>query len=377
VGLNSALPLLRFWIALLLLSACSPQAAAPARTLPPPNVTVLPYQSPAPSPTGTLSVEAEIAPYTIAGLRVHDFKGGNISLLAQTGDTKIYKRYRIAYPSDGLTITGVLQIPADGQAPFPVIVMNHGYFNRESYSSGDGTDRAAEFLNRRGYLTLSPDYRSWGLSDIGPSLFYSGLAIDVVNLINSVGSIPQADPDRIGIWGHSMGGGVTMKVLMVDTPVKSAVLYSTVSADNAELIERWGPGCSGDIAAGESYYGCNSSDILPADLAPPLKEAYFSAARDTELLRDTSPIHHLDLVKVPVQIHYGTDDGKVFSGTPPEWSRELYQGLRQAGVESELFAYDGQEHSFRADAWFAFMERTAQFFDRTVKDPPPPASTGS
>jgi dipeptidyl aminopeptidase/acylaminoacyl peptidase len=253
-----------------------------------------------------------------------------------------------------------------GKPPYPVIVMNHGFFTRADYTSGDGTDRAAEFLNRRGFLTISSDYRSWGQSDIGPSLFYSGLVLDVVNLIRAIPSIPQADPDRIGIWGHSMGGGVTMKVLMLDTPVRAAVLYSTVSADDEDLIQRWGPGCFGDIATGERYYGCNSSDILPDDLPESLKEAYRTAAGDPEMLRETSPYYHLDLVKVPIQINYGTDDGVTIAGTPPDWSRKLHKALLEAGVESELFAYDGQGHSFLADAWFAFMERSARFFDETL-----------
>lgn len=358
-------------LSLALLSACAPQMAAPAKALPPPIVTIFPFQSPtpAPTPTQTPTVAEAIQPYTIEGLRQRVFKSGKITLLSELEKTEIFTRYRISYASDGLTITGILQIPAEGTPPFPVIVMNHGYFNRSAFSSGDGTDRAAEYLNRHGYLTISPDYRSWGDSDVGSSLFYSGLAIDVVNLVQAIPSIPQADPERIGMWGHSMGGGVTMRVLMLDTPVRAAVLYSTVSADFADVIQRWGMGCIGDIATGEQLYGCNSSDIIPEDLPPSLLEAYKVAARDPDLLREVSPFDHLDLVSVPVQIHYGTEDGKSYGSTPPDWSRKLDQGLIDAGKEVELFAYEAQGHSFFADAWVAFMERSAQFFDRTVKNP--------
>lgn len=337
--------------------------------LPTPRVLLVPFETATPSavPTRTPSPDELIFPFTIDGLEKHDFRGGNISLLQELDGTDDYKRYRIAYPSDGLTITGVLQIPRKGEAPFPVVIMNHGYFNRADFSPGDGTARAAEFLNRRGYLTIASDYRSWGDSDIGPSLFYSGLVIDVVNLIHAVHSIPQADPERIGIWGHSMGGGVTLKVLMLDTRVRAAVLYSTVSADYADLIERWGPGCIGDIATGERYYGCNSSDILPVDMSPALQDAYFLAVSDSEMLKQVSPIDHLDRIRVPIQIHYGTEDGKTTAGTPPEWSRKLQEALLEAGVQSELFAYEGQGHSFLADSWYAFMERTARFFDQNLK----------
>lgn len=370
---------LRLLVLALFLSACAvpPVAAAtstPAR-LEAAVVADTPTPTLIPSPTATPTVEQWILPYTIAGLRQHKFQSGKVTVLETLEKTDVYTRYRISYPSDGLTITGILQIPVEGREPFPVIVMNHGFFSRWEYHPGDGTDRAAEFLNRRGYLTVSSDYRSWGGSDEGPSLFYSGLAIDVVNLIRALPSIPQADSSRVGIWGHSMGGGVTMKVLTLDPSagsgfVRAAVLYSTVSADNADLVERWGMGCIGDIAEGEARYGCNSSDVLPESLPQGLISAYEFSALDADLNKAVSPYYHLDLVQVPVQIHYGTADGVDYAGTPPEWSKKLYQGLVDANRPAEIFAYDGEKHSFFADEWFAFMERTAAFFDTYVKGAP-------
>jgi dipeptidyl aminopeptidase/acylaminoacyl peptidase len=282
--------------------------------------------------------------------------------------TDIYKRYPISYLSDGLRITGTMQVPVEGRAPFPVIVMNHGFFNREEYHSGDGTDRAAEYLNKHGYLTLSSDYRSWGGSEIGPSLYYSGLVRDVVNLMNGVRSLPQADANRIGLWGHSMGGGVTMKVLMLQTPARAAVLYSTVSADDADVLARWGLGCIGDIPAGEHQLGCNSSDVIPLDLPPELIKAYYESSLDADALKETSPFYHLDLVTVPIQIHYGEDDGKTLNGTPPEWSRKLYDALKVANKRVEIYGYEGELHSFNGDNWIALMERSSHFFDEYVKN---------
>lgn len=325
-----------------------------------------------------------IHPYTIEGLREHHFQSGEIRIREALVQNESYTVYYIDYPSDGLTITGVMYVPA-GEGPFPVIVMNHGYFNRGNYFSGDGTDRAAEVLVKRGYITISPDYRSWGDSDTGQSFFYSGLAIDVVNLLNAIPSISQADPERIGIWGHSMGGGVTMKVLTIlggraglseseariETTIKAAVLYSTVSADFSDLIERWGPGCYGDVAAGELLYGCNSSDIIPELLPRGLQDAYMFAVADESQLKKVSPINYLGSITTPIQINYGTEDGKELSGTPPEWSRNLYDAFMAADRQNvEIFAYDGQGHSFKEDAWFAFMERTSRFFDEYVKNAP-------
>jgi len=322
---------------------------------------------PTPSPTEELTPADWLHPYTIEGLRERSYTSAPLRGREETLKTSVFTRYGITYESDGLLVTGTMQIPVQGAPPYPVILMNHGYFNRSEYRSGDGTDRAAEYLNRHGYLTLSSDYRSWGGSESGPSLYYSGLVIDVVNLMRAAESIPEADASRIGMWGHSMGGGVTMKVLMLETPVLAAVLYSTVSADDADMLARWGLGCIGDIDAGENQTDCNSSDVVPLDLPPELIRAYYEASIDPTLLQGIAPIHNLSLVRVPVQIHYGTEDGQNMAGTPPEWSRKLYDALLLAGKTVELFAYEGEKHSFVGDDWVAFMERSAHFFDKYVK----------
>jgi len=355
------------------LAACQPSlsASSPA-TLPPPHV-VIETITPSPIPTltsyssATPTIQESIFPYTIDGLRQHDFQGGKIHIRSTLDENESYTSYLIDYPSEGLTITGVMQIPA-GDGPFPVILMNHGFFSRGIYHSGDGTDRASAFLAEHGYITLASDYRSWGDSDIGYSFFYSGLVTDVINLMNAIPSIPKADKDRIGIWGHSMGAGVTMKVLTIDPRLKAAVLYSPVSADDLDIINRWGMGCFGDIATGEKVIGCNSSDVIPDSLPQNMRDAYRFAAHDADTLKRIAPFHHLDLVTAPVQIHYGTADGKFISGTPPEWSLKLNQGLLDAGKDVQLFRYEGEGHSFIGQPWFDFMGRTLRFFDEYVKN---------
>jgi len=305
--------------------------------------------------------------YTIEGLRAHHFKNGPITIRKTLLETENFTRYLIEYPSDNLTITGIMQVPRVGDPPYPVIVMNHGFFSRTVYNSGDGTDRAAEFLNRRGYLTVSSDYRSWGRSGTAESLFYSGLAVDVINLMNALPSYPIADVNRIGMWGHSMGGGVTLKVLTIDHRVKAAVLYSSVSADFRDILERWGPGCLGDVYEGELAFGCNSSDILPLNLPADLTGSYFDSVTDPVMLEAVSPLYHFDLVKIPIQIAYGTEDGQVSSGTPPQWSIKMYDAFVAAGANAQIFAFKGEKHSFIGEPWFQFMAHTQLFFDKYVK----------
>jgi len=353
------------------LAACQQSSVSPTAALPPPHV-VIETITPQPSETFTPELSQTptaypflIYPYTIQGLREHQYQSGDITTLSTINVAEEYTRYLISYPSGGLTITGIMQIPA-GEGLFPVIVMNHGYYNRSAYNSGDGTDRAAEYLVRRGYITLASDYRSWGASDVGHSFFHTGLVADVINLLNAIPSIPQADPNRIGMWGHSMGGGITTKILTLSTPIRAAVLYAPNSADDADLIARWGYGCIGDIPAGEVLETCNSADVIPLELSPDLIQAYEDAALDSEMLKLIAPIHHLDAVTVPVQIHIGTADGDYIGSTPPEWSYKLNQALLDAGKDVELFKYEGERHSFIGDNWLVMMDRVVKFFDKTL-----------
>jgi dipeptidyl aminopeptidase/acylaminoacyl peptidase len=353
----------------IVLAACQP-ALLP--TVLPTAHAVIETITPTPTPTSIPTPSATpypflIYPYTIPGLREHKYQSGEISFLSTLAAELEYTRYYISYPSDGLTITGILQIPT-GQGPFPVIVMNHGYFNREDFESGSGSDRAAEFLVKRGYITIASDYRSWGGSDIGPSLFHTGLVVDVMNLLSAIPSIPQADQSRIGMWGHSMGGGITTKILTIDTRVKAAVLYAPNSADDADLIARWGYGCIGDIPAGEVLETCNSGDVVPLSLATELIQAYKDAAFDPAMMQWIAPIYHLNAINVPIQIHIGTADGDFIGSTPPEWSYKLNQALLEAGKSVELFKYEGERHSFIGDQWLIFMDRAAKFFDLHVKN---------
>lgn len=344
---------------------------APSPTIAPVTMPaiVAPTETPAPSPTSIPPTSVPPTPHplagvTLAGLRGRDYPGGPVEILQTLETTAVYTRYYIAYPSDGLTITGIMQSPP-GDGPFPVIILNHGYHDRESYWSGSGTWMAAEYLNERGYLTIAPDYRTWGGSDWGPSLFHTGLVADVLNLLGSLATIPQADPSRVGMWGHSMGGGITTKVLAIDPRVRAAVLYASNSADDADLIARWGRGC----LPGESQLTatCNPGEAIPADLSPEIVAAYVAAAADPAMLGQIAPIYALDAIAAPVQIHIGTADGAEHNATPPEWSYKLHEALLAAGKQSELFVYEGQGHLFAGSAWTDMMARAADLFDRHVR----------
>ena len=269
--------------------------------------------------------------------------GGTIEIRHTMTVTADYTRYYIAYPSDDLTITGVLHVP-NGEGPFPVVILNHGYIPPDRYWSGADTWRSADYLARRGYLVIAPDFRGWGGSDSGDNFFRNGPLIDALNLVSSLSSLPQADPERVGMWGHSMGGGITTKAITIDPRIRAAVLYAPTSANDLDNLRKWGRGL-----------GAESDD--------PLWRVYRQAAQDTEFLRRTSPINYFDFITSPVQIHQGTADDT----TPPRWAEAIRDALVAAGESVEYYSYEGQSHAFGDQAWTLFMERVTEFFDRVLE----------
>ena len=316
------------------------QTAVATATLTPtptasPTATATPTTTPTatPSPTPTVTPTATPNPYlpfTVPGLRERTFTGGDITITNYWEETDAFTRYTISYPSDDLTISGMMAVPK-GQGPFPVIILNHGYIPPSEYWTGADTYDASTYLASRGFLTISPDFRGWGRSDSGENVFRSGLAIDVMNLISSLASLPQADPDRVGIWGHSMGGGAVSWTMAVDPRVKASLLYAPVSADASDRRRFGGSGPS-------------SSDAVWRD--------------DPAFIDKISPINYFDGVAGPVQIHQGDAD----TTTPPRWARAIRDALQAAGKQVEYFEYAGQGHALKGDAWRAFMQRAADFF---------------
>ena len=158
---------------------------------------------------------------------------------------------------------------------------------------------------------------------------------------------------------------MTTKALTVDPRIKAAVLYAPVSADDAQVLARWGTGCRGgqtDASADE----CAGAEVLTSDIDERLHLAYRHAASDPQFLYQVSPINYFDSVVAPVQIHIGTED----TTTPPEWSAAIQTALLEASQEVEYFAYPGQGHSFEGEGWRFFMERTVDFFDQHLAEAP-------
>ena len=283
-------------------------------------------------------------PLAIENLRKREYEGSEVIVEETLSRNASYTAYRVSYLSDGLKIFAAMNVPS-GTGPFPVIVLNHGYFNSSTFKTGDGTRTMADILAENGYLTLASDYRGHGESESdgvsrGHRAEYS---TDVLNLMASIKNIKQADPQKVGIWGHSMGGEVALKVLEISDKVKAAVLWAPTSTNAQRNYNRWARRFGGDRAQHQD----RGSFEIP----------------DQQTLKETSSANYLGYISAPIQLHHGTADTEV----PYDWSVELNENLEEAGKEVEFFTYEGQDHNFKNLGWGEISPRTVEFFDKNVK----------
>lgn len=319
---------------------------APALTSPPsPTAEVTPTQSPA-----SLGLMTVVSDDPFAGLRMDDlasrqYGGSGIVVGEAVKAQRYFVQYAMYYESDGLKITGLIDIPVS-EGPFPVIIVNHGYLRQEEYQPGFDSWHMADWLAEHDYITIMPDYRNYGSSDSGPNPFRIGFAIDVMNLIAQLDSLPQAIPEQVGIIGHSMGGEVSMWPMILSDQVDAVVLYSSMSGDVARNWEhRW-------------RYWRTQREAMEATAL-----VYGNPQDNPESYAEISTISYLDRIRMPVMIHHGTMDQTV----PYWWSEELWHLMEDAGVDVTFWPYPGGRHTLNGNGFETLMERSLNLFDEAVR----------
>jgi len=147
-------------------------------------------------------------------------------------------RRDITFDSKGLQCAGWLYVPDDlkqGQRA-PTIVMAHGF----SAVKEQNLDSYAERFAKAGFVTLVFDYRFLGASEGEPrgQIFWYQQHEDYRNAITWVSDQPDADPDRIGIWGTSYSGAHVIYLGAHEIRVKAVVSQVHGGINTWDALER-------------------------------------------------------------------------------------------------------------------------------------------
>ena len=149
----------------------------------------------------------------------------------------------------GYSMSAYLFIPetATAETPAPAVVVSHGYLNNKEMTDANYVE-----LARRGFVVLAIDQPCHGDSEIMAKSISNGVDQGVL----AVSRMPFVDVDRIGVTGHSMGGGSCNTAVAVDNerenPLISAVLIHcndpTVKNSDGNYVNAYGNRNVGVIA---------------------------------------------------------------------------------------------------------------------------------
>lgn len=316
-----------------------------------------------PKPEPTKNTPSEIVepeaqninlPIFVESLRTRNYPGSEIKIEETLTSGTNYHRYIASYTSDGLKIFGLYTVPfaTPPENGWPAIVFVHGYLDPASYTPTARYVAYQDSFARNGFITFKPDLRGHGQSEGEPAnaSFNEGYIVDTLNLISAFKLTKLINPQAIGIWGHSMGGGIALHDLVVSQDIKAAVIWAGVVGNYEHLLERYRKRSSWLKSQSES------------SLARSLYDNYGSPSANPKFWNKIDPYAHLSSVTAPVQLHHGTLDDSV----PLEFSVHFADALKAAGKTVELYEYPRSDHNLAQDFTLA-MQRSVDFFKKYLR----------
>lgn len=232
----------------------------------------------------------------------------------------------ISYSSrDGLTIHGYLTLPKGAETKnLPIVVNPHGGpWHRDVW----GFNPEVQFLANRGYGVLQMNFR--GSTGYGRKFWEASFKQWGKTMQNDISDGVQylinqgiADPKRIGIYGASYGGYATLAGLAF-TPD----LYT----------------CGVDYVGVSNLFTFMKS--IPPYWKPQLEMLYEQVGdpeKDIELMKEASPVFHVDKIKAPLFIAQGAHDPRVNK----DESDQMVKALKEKGIDVPYMVKENEGHGF-------------------------------
>lgn len=247
-----------------------------------------------------------------------------------TNQGQIYEQNTLSQKSvvrwrseDGLEIEGVLSTPPDFDPAnkYPLLVCIHGGPTAASYAIPTNNKYyPIEQFVEKGFIVLEPNYR--GSSGYGEAFrkanfrnMGTGDYADVISGVDALIERGFVDGDRVGVMGWSQGGYISAFCTTYSSRFKAVSVGAGIS--------NW-----------VTYYV--NTDIHP------FTRYYLgdNPWNDEAIYKKTSPVTYIKSACTPTLIQHGDQDARV----PVPNAYELYQGLRDMGVETELVIFKGMGH---------------------------------
>jgi dipeptidyl aminopeptidase/acylaminoacyl peptidase len=253
--------------------------------------------------------------------------------------------------NDGIPLTGILYLPAGFRPgidpPLPTILWAYPEEFKSADAAGQVTGSPYTYtrlgatspvmLVTQGYAVLdNASFPVVGEGDKEPNdTFVQQLVANAEAAINKLVEMGVADPNRVGVSGHSYGAFMTANLLA----------HSNL------------------FAAGVARSGAYNRTLTPFGFQS--EERTFWQAH--EVYDIMSPFMFADRINTPVLLIHGADDNN--AGTFPMQSERFYDALRGHGATVRLVMLPHESHGYRARESILHMHwEWLQWFDRFVKN---------
>jgi len=220
---------------------------------------------------------------------------------------------------DGLEISGWLYRPAHARYPAPLVLVAHGGPEEQERPSFLGTYQA---LLARGIAIFAPNFRgSSGFGKAFQNLDNRELRVNVVKDVkaglDALVARGIADPARLGMFGFSYGGYLTLAAIAEYPHLFSAAAELSGIVDFQTFFAQTVPWMA---AISTSEYG--------------------DPVKDKALLAALSPIHRLDGVVTPTLVLHGANDTNV----PVIEAEQVVENLKRRGVPVDYVLFPDEGH---------------------------------
>ena len=302
----------------------------------------------------------EFEKLTIPYLKKQDYPGSEIVIEDDYQKQANYTSYLANYQSDGLKINGLLTIPTTEkpEGGYPAIVFIHGYIPPSTYRTTEKYVEYIDYLARNGFVVFKIDLRGHGDSEGEPGGAYysSDYIVDALNAAASLQKHPDVNPDKIGMWGHSMAGNVTLRSIATSDKIKAGVIWAGAVYTYEDMAD----------------YGIDDNSYRPPqdvqqryerqEQRQRMRDVYGEPDLKKEFWRQISPIDYITSESAKVQIHHSINDDVV----SVDYTRNLKSILAENGVEIETYEYPSGGHNITSPAFGTAMQRTVEFYQENL-----------
>lgn len=307
-----------------------------------------------PSPTPTPFPFEEL---TIEGLRKRTFTS-SLQDMTIFERRENYTSHLTWYLSDTYKIHALFTEPS-GPVPkggWPAIIFVHGYIPPKQYETTSRYVAYVDYLASNGFAVLKIDLRGHGQSEgqAGGAYYSADYIVDTLNAYAALQNHKTINPNRIGLWGHSMAGNVVMRSAAVRPFIPAIVIWAGVGYTYEDI---------------QKYHISDASYVRPLSMPTtqgrrrnPLVELYGEPDLTVPFWRKFAPSTYLGELQGAVQIHHAIDDDVVNIG----YSRDLNTLLEKVSVPHEFFEYESGGHNIEGYSFSQAIERTREFYRKNL-----------